>query len=71
MIRVAGPEAPKAPMMEEAPMGMYDAEKETIMAAMQLIQQALMMLAEVCPPDMGMEEPAMEEPMMEEELPVE
>lgn len=62
MIRVAGPQnqlPPELPVepevevpMEEAPVKtLYAADKQMIMEAMTMIQQALEILMEVCPPE--------------------
>jgi hypothetical protein len=65
MIRIAGDEA-QLPE-EEAPVKtLYRAEKQTIMEAMGMIQQALDMLMEVCPPE-GYVEDNMEAPLPGEE----
>ena len=79
MIRVAGPQptpnedsipepqVPEASMQESEPM--YSVEKQMIMEAQNLIQQALALLLEVCPPGSYEEEPMEEGMPMEEPLP--
>lgn len=78
MIRVAGnqppqealpQETPEAPMQEGPPSEpLFSVEKQMIMEAQNLIQQALALLMEVCPPGSYEEEPEMpmEEPLPED-----
>jgi hypothetical protein len=56
MIRVAGnqpppPPAPPEELPEQPVKSLYTADKQAIMEAMNMIQHALMLLMEVCPPD--------------------